>query len=410
MREVDIIIIGGGPAGLSAAISCKREGIDNLLLIEREDRLGGILNQCIHSGFGLEIFKEDLTGPEYAKRYITEVERLHIPFMLKGNVLDISQDKEVVVVSPKGLFKLRAKAIILSMGCRERARGAIGIPGTRPAGIYTAGQAQNLMNIRNYMVGKRVVILGSGDIGLIMARRLTLEGARVLAVVEILPYCSGLPRNRVQCLEDFKIPLLLNHTIVDIKGDKRLKSVTISKVGKRGGIVPRQKREIPCDTLLLSCGLIPENELSRKAGVILDPETSGPIVNEELETNIPGIYACGNVLQVHDLVDWVTLEGEKVGKSAASYVKGGKRNYQWIDARAGSGIRYIIPHRISTERDVEVTLRVSRPGKDKDILVKDRNRLIKKVFFGKVNPSQMIKLRLNKKELRGTKALWVSLR
>ena len=322
MQTYDIVIVGGGPAGLAAALAARENGVADILILEREDRLGGILNQCIHNGFGLHTFQEELTGPEYAARYIEKVEELQIPYKLQTMVLNIMPDKRVAAMNREdGLFEVQAKAVILAMGCRERPRGALNIPGFRPAGIYTAGTAQRLVNIEGFLPGRKIVILGSGDIGLIMARRLTLEGARVQAVVEILPKSGGLQRNIVQCLEDFDIPLLLRHTVVDIKGRERVSGVTVSAVDEQGKPIPGTGQEYDCDTLLLSVGLIPENELTRELGARMDPATHGPVVNEKLETTIPGVFACGNVLHVHGLVDSVSEEAAEAGKNAAVYIK-----------------------------------------------------------------------------------------
>ena len=322
MQTYDIVIVGGGPAGLAAALAARENGVADILILEREDQLGGILNQCIHNGFGLHTFQEELTGPEYAARYIEKVEELQIPYKLQTMVLNIMPDKRVAAMNREdGLFEVQAKAVILAMGCRERPRGALNIPGFRPAGIYTAGTAQRLVNIEGFLPGRKIVILGSGDIGLIMARRLTLEGARVQAVVEILPKSGGLQRNIVQCLEDFDIPLLLRHTVVDIKGRERVSSVTVSAVDEQGKPIPGTGQEYDCDTLLLSVGLIPENELTRELGARMDPATHGPVVNEKLETTIPGVFACGNVLHVHGLVDSVSEEAAEAGKNATVYIK-----------------------------------------------------------------------------------------
>ena len=323
--KYDLVIVGGGPAGLAAAIAAKDNGIDSILIIERDRELGGILNQCIHNGFGLHTFKEELTGPEYASRFIAQVEERGIEYKLNTMVMDISNDKVVTAMnSTDGMFTVEAKAVVLAMGCRERSRGALNIPGYRPAGIFSAGTAQRLVNIEGYMPGRRVVILGSGDIGLIMARRMTLEGAKVLAVAELMPYSGGLKRNIVQCLNDFDIPLYLSHTVVDIQGKERVEGITIAEVGPDRKPIPGTEIHYDCDTLLLSCGLLPENELSKTAGVDLSPITSGPVVNDSLETNIPGVFACGNVLHVHDLVDFVSQEATNAGKNAAKYIKEGE--------------------------------------------------------------------------------------
>lgn len=352
MSSYDIVIIGGGPAGLAAAASAKRNGIDSILVLERDRELGGILNQCIHNGFGLHTFKEELTGPEYARRFIDQVLELGIEYKLNTMVMDISADnkgnKNVTAMNREdGLFHIEAKAVILAMGCRERSRGALNIPGYRPAGVYSAGTAQRLVNIEGFMPGKKVVILGSGDIGLIMARRMTLEGAEVKVVAELMPFSGGLKRNIVQCLDDFGIPLKLSHTVVAIKGKERLEGITLAQVDERNKPIPGTEEEYECDTLLLSCGLIPENEISRSAGVEINPVTSGPIVNESLETNVPGVFACGNVLHVHDLVDYVSEEAAAAGRNAAKFVKGevGEAGKE-IPINAVDGVRYTVPKTI----------------------------------------------------------------
>ena len=322
MKKYDIVVIGGGPAGLAAAISAKENGVESILVLERDGELGGILNQCIHNGFGLHTFKEELTGPEYAARYIGRLSELHIEYKLHTMVMKITPEKVVTAMNPEdGMFLLQAKAVVLAMGCRERAKGALNIPGYRPAGIFTAGTAQRLVNIEGCLPGREIVILGSGDIGLIMARRLTLEGAKVKAVAEIMPKSGGLQRNIVQCLDDYGIPLKLNHTVVDIKGKKRVESVTLARVDENRTPVPGTEVEYPCDTLLLSVGLIPENELSEAMGAEMSPSGLGPKVNERLETSIGGVFACGNVLHVHGLVDDVSKEAAAAGKYAALYVK-----------------------------------------------------------------------------------------
>ncbi len=360
MENFDLVIVGGGPAGLAAAVAAKDNGIDSILIIERDSELGGILNQCIHNGFGLHTFKEELTGPEYASRFIAQVKERNIEYKLNTMVMDISDSKVVTAMNKvDGMFQVEAKAVILAMGCRERSRGALNIPGYRPAGIYSAGTAQRLVNIEGYMPGKRVVILGSGDIGLIMARRMTLEGAEVLAVAELMPYSGGLKRNIVQCLDDFDIPLYLSHTVVDIQGKERVEGITIAEVGPDRKPVPGTEIHYDCDTLLLSCGLLPENELSKTAGVDLSPITSGPVVNDSLETSVEGIFACGNVLHVHDLVDFVSQEATNAGKNAAKYIKEGKSSdSKEIKINAVDGVRYTVPCTIRPEEmDDTVTVR-----------------------------------------------------
>lgn len=409
MPEKEVIIIGGGAAGLAAAVACKQKGIEDILIIERGDYLGGILNQCIHDGFGLEKFNISLTGPEYAQRYIDKVISKKIPFLLNSMVVGLTPQKEIVVINYKGLQHYRAKVIILAMGCRERTRGAINIPGARPSGIYTAGVAQELINLKDYMVGEKIVILGSGDIGLIMARRLTLEGAEVIMVAEKLPYSSGLPRNINQCLYDFDIPLLLSHTVVDIEGNGRLSGVTIAQLGKRGGIIPGSKRKITCDTLLLSVGLIPENELSREAGITLDNITGGPQVDERGQSGVSGIFTCGNVLQVHDIVDNVSLEAEYIVEGVVEYLEGKLNKEREIKVKLEKGLRYVVPQTLIRVKDTIFSFRVNQPGEKKVLVFEDGKKVIKKKFLRRVNPAEMIRVKLSSLELEGIKTLKVKL-
>ena len=374
---MELVIVGGGPAGMAAAIAAYEAGIRDLLILEREDSLGGILKQCIHNGFGLHRFGEELTGPEYAYRYEKKVRELKIPFMTDTMVIDIDKNKTVTAMNKeRGIFLIDAKAIILAMGCRERPRGALNTPGTRPAGIYTAGTAQKYVNIKGYMPGKDVVILGSGDIGLIMARRMTLEGAKVHAVCEIMPYSSGLPRNIEQCLNDFGIPLRLSHTVVDIHGRDRLTGVTVARVDENRRPIPETKEYIPCDTLLLSCGLIPENELTRGAGVSLDRVTSGAVVDGERETDVPGIFACGNVLHVHDLVDFVSEEAVIAGNSAAEYIRGTLEKREPIGITTDGKIRYTVPQKIRANKDTTVYFRVADVYRDKRVVVRSQGKIL----------------------------------
>lgn len=352
MLNYDIVIVGGGPAGLAAAVSAKRNGAESILVLERDKELGGILNQCIHNGFGLHTFKEELTGPEYAQRFIDQLLEEDIEYKLNTMVLDISKEKVVTAMNrSEGILEIQAKAVILAMGCRERSRGALNIPGYRPAGVFSAGTAQRLVNMEGYLPGREVVILGSGDIGLIMARRMTLEGAKVKVVAELLPYSGGLKRNIVQCLDDFGIPLKLSHTVVDIKGKERVEGITLAQVDENRRPIPGTEEFYECDTLLLSCGLIPENELSRELGVEMSPVTSGPLVNESLETNVEGVFACGNVLHVHDLVDFVSQEAQAAGKNAAEYVLNGKKEGgKDIPIIATQGARYTVPKTVNPQR------------------------------------------------------------
>ncbi len=402
-----IVVIGGGPAGLAAAISARENGCEDVLLIERDRILGGILNQCIHDGFGLHTFGSSLSGPEYAGRFIDRFHELGINVMEGSIVLSLDKDRVISVSSREGYRVIEAEAVILAMGCRERTRGAISIPGRRPSGIYTAGAAQNLINLENIMVGKRVCILGSGDIGLIMARRMTLEGARVEAVFELLPYSSGLPRNIQQCLNDYDIPLFLSTTVTNIHGKDRLEGISVAQVGQDRCSIPETERYVPCDTLLLSVGLIPENDLSRDTGLELDPKTSGAIVDDTFMTSIPGIFACGNVLHVHDLVDWVSLESAQAGECAAGYVRKKQEKETSIPVLPGKGIRYTLPQVISGTRDVTISMRVAAPWRNKTVLIKEGDREIKRKKMIRLHPAEMIRIDIKADELASCSRLEV---
>ena len=433
MKTYDIVIIGGGPAGLSAAVAARKNGTESILILERDKELGGILNQCIHNGFGLHTFQEELTGPEYAGRFITQVIELGIKYKLHTMVMDISADKVITAMNREdGMFQIQAKAVILAMGCRERSRGALNIPGYRPAGIFSAGTAQRLVNIEGYLPGRKVVILGSGDIGLIMARRMTLEGAEVQVVAELMPYSGGLKRNIVQCLDDFGIPLKLSHTVIDIKGKERVEGITLAEVDKSGKPIPGTEEEYECDTLLLSVGLIPENEISRGMGVELNPVTSGPRVNESLETNMEGVFACGNVLHVHDLVDFVSEEADRAGTCAARYIlqenqssnPGIDQESQYSDSDIGKAskmndnndpviplistgcVRYTVPSAIHLSKmpdKLKVRFRVGKVVKNcaVDVYCKEENseKRIKTKKRPVVAPGEMEEILLGREEL-----------
>lgn len=401
MQSHDIVIIGGGPAGLAAAEAAYDAGARDILILERDVRLGGILNQCIHNGFGLHTFGEELTGPEYAERYINMVEERGIRYKLRTIVADIDENKRVTYVNGEdGAVTVQAKAIILAMGCRERPRGALGLPGYRPAGIFTAGTAQRLMNIEGYLVGRRVFVLGSGDIGLIMARRMTLEGATVCGVAELMPYSGGLNRNIVQCLNDFGIPLKLSHTVTMIHGKERVTGVTISEVDGNRRPIPGTEEYYDCDTLLLSCGLLPENELSKSAGIELDRVTGGPVVNDRLQCSVPGVFACGNVLHVHDLVDFVSEEAERAGKNAAHYVAEGEgSDGEATVLKAGPGVRYTVPQTLDAglmDENVKVRFRVSDVYRDRSVSLYYDGRLISKRKKRIMAPGEMEELILKK--------------
>lgn len=393
----ELVIIGGGPAGMAAAVAAYEAGVRDILILERDNALGGILRQCIHNGFGLHRFGEELTGPEYAYRYETMVRELNIPYMLDTMVIEVAPDKTVTAMNREnGIFTVEADAVILAMGCRERPKGALNIAGHRPAGIFTAGTAQKFVNMKGYMPGREVVILGSGDIGLIMARRMTLEGAKVKAVCELMPYSGGLARNIEQCLNDFNIPLHLSHTVVNIHGRERLEGVTIARVDENRRPIKESEEYIPCDTLLLSCGLIPENELAKGAGITLDRVTGGASVNGERETEIEGIFACGNVLHVHDLVDYVSEESAIAGKAAAKYIQGKANKEISISLKTDGKVRYTVPQRLTEVADTSVYFRVADVYRDAKIVVRDGDKVIISKKKQRLAPAEMEKVELTK--------------
>ena len=408
MEQKDVVIIGGGPAGLAAAVELHKQGIRNMIILEREAMLGGILRQCIHDGFGLGRFGESLSGPEYAQAFIDEVNKREIPYETSATVLSLTADRVVTASTRSGLRQYQAKAVVLAMGCKERSRGALGIPGERPAGVFTAGTAQAYMNLYNRMPGKEVVILGSGDIGMIMARRMTLEGAHVKAVYEVQPYPSGLPRNIEQCLNDYGIPLYLSHTVTDIHGRARLEAVTVSQVDERLRPIPGTEERVECDTLILSVGLIPAGDIANGSGLAVDGRTKGAFVDEHYQTSIPGVFAAGNVLHVHDLVDFVSLEAEALASSAAEYLKNHALPPCPLEVRAGGNVGHVIPQRISGSRDFTLSLRVSRPMKAVTLTVTQDGREVLRRRLPKALPAEMLQLPIRAAALEQSGDLEVS--
>ncbi len=408
MEQKDVVIIGGGPAGLAAAVELHKQGVRNMIILEREEKLGGILRQCIHDGFGLGRFGHSLSGPEYAQAFIDEVEKREIPYETSATVLQLTQDRCVTVATRQGLRQYQARAVVLAMGCKERSRGALGIPGERPAGVFTAGTAQAYMNLYNRMPGKEVIILGSGDIGMIMARRMTLEGAHVQAVFELMPYPSGLPRNIVQCLEDYDIPLYLSHTVTEIHGRNRLTGVTISEVGPDRRPIPGTEKEYACDTLILSVGLIPENKLLEDAGIVIDPHTNGALVDENLQTSVPGVFSAGNVLHVHDLVDFVSMESEALARNAAAYVAGKGIAPCTLEVHCGEGVGHTIPQRVSAQQEVSLSLRVRNHYRNCRIVVRQNGTEVAAKKMKKAIPAEMIQFKVPAAKLAQEGALEVS--
>ena len=406
--QKQVIIIGGGPGGLAAAAELKKKGVEQILILEREHTPGGILRQCIHDGFGLTRFGETLSGPEYAQRFIDQVHELGIEIVTDATVIGLTEDRLVTAASRNGLLQYQADAVILTMGCRERTRGALSIPGERPSGVFTAGTAQAYINLKNKMVGKNVIILGSGDIGMIMARRMTLEGAHVQAVFELMPYPSGLPRNIVQCLDDYNIPLYLSHTVTEIHGRNRLTGVTISEVDANRRPIPGTEKEYKCDTLILSVGLIPENKLLEDAGIAIDPHTNGAFVDENLQTNVPGVFSAGNVLHVHDLVDFVSMESEALARHAAAYVEGKGIDPCTLDVKCGEGVGHTIPQKVSGKNDFSLSLRVRNHYRDCRIVVRQNGVEVAAKKMKKAIPAEMIQFKVSAAKLQEKGALEVS--